>query len=236
MKLAWVFGIGSAVMLHAIVLLFGGLLFPKPESESRSITVVELLDDLATPATEKPTEPMPEESEPIETESERPPDAVELVRSADVDPLDNAPALDAASLGAIEAALNGHTGDGSFGSALSFASGGRIGGTGQAGALDQQLDDAFSLADIDQKPTVVFQTAPLYPSELRSQKLEGVVSVIFIVDAQGKVVDPRVEKSTNPAFDKPALDAVRQWKFEPAVKAGERVGCKMRVPIRFQPR
>jgi protein TonB len=55
------------------------------------------------------------------------------------------------------------------------------------------------------------------------------------VEASGKVADPRVEKSTHTAFDKPALDAVKQWKFEPAVKAGQRVACKMRVPIRFQP-
>ena len=55
------------------------------------------------------------------------------------------------------------------------------------------------------------------------------------MDASGKVADPRVEKSNNAAFEKPALDAVRKWKFEPAVKGGQRVSCKMRVPIRFQP-
>ena len=37
------------------------------------------------------------------------------------------------------------------------------------------------------------------------------------------------------AFERPALDAVRQWKFEPGLKGGQRVGCKMRVPIRFKP-
>ncbi|MBL8858809.1 MAG: energy transducer TonB [Planctomycetes bacterium] len=198
--------------------------------------MVEILDEIAAPATQESTETAPEEPESMQAESEKPPDAVDLARSSDAESLANTPALDAVSLGAIEAALNGHAGDGSFGDAMSFASGGRIGGTGQAGVLEEPLESAFSLADIDQKPTVIYQSAPLYPSELRSQKLEGTVSVIFVVDAQGKTVDPRVEKSTNPAFDKPALDAVRQWKFEPAVKAGQRVSCKMRVPIRFQPR
>ena len=65
--------------------------------------------------------------------------------------------------------------------------------------------------------------------------LPGVVSVIFVVDASGKVVNPRIEKSSNAAFEKPALDAVKQWKFEPAVKGGQRVACTMRQPIRFQP-
>ena len=37
-------------------------------------------------------------------------------------------------------------------------------------------------------------------------------------------------------LEKPAVDAVKQWKFEPGVKGGERVACRMRVGIRFQPR
>ena len=53
------------------------------------------------------------------------------------------------------------------------------------------------------------------------------------MDASGKVANPRVEKSSHTAFNKPALEAVKQWKFEPAVKGGQRVACKMRVPIRF---
>jgi protein TonB len=50
------------------------------------------------------------------------------------------------------------------------------------------------------------------------------------------VVNPRVEKSSHPEFEAPAVEALRQWKFEPAIKAGKRVSCRMRVPIRFQPR
>jgi periplasmic protein TonB len=81
----------------------------------------------------------------------------------------------------------------------------------------------------------VFQTAPLFPSEMRGKKVEGQVTVIFIVDASGKVTDARVETANFAAFEKPALDAVRQWKFEPGVKGGQRVACRMKAPIRFQP-
>jgi len=70
---------------------------------------------------------------------------------------------------------------------------------------------------------------------MRGKKVDGSVSVLFVVDAGGKVASPQVEKSSHPAFDKPALEAVKQWKFEPAVKGGQRVGCKMRVTLRFQP-
>ena len=120
-------------------------------------------------------------------------------------------------------------------SVLTFSSGGRIGGMAKAGSLEDKMDNAFSLAEIDQKPRPVFQAAPVYPNELRGRKVEGLVTVLFTVDPSGKVSSLRVEKSSHPAFEKPALAAVKQWKFEPAVKAGERVSCKMRVPIRFQP-
>lgn len=236
MKLGWTFGIASAVIAHVLVLAFGGALFPKDSQGKGSITDVELLDD---PTVEKEQQPeVPKEpEEPIEASQEKPPDAAEIVRNLEALPSNDAPALEAMSLSAIEAALNGQgAGGGDFAEAFNLASGGRIGGTGQASGLEETMESAFSLAEIDQKPRAIFQREPLYPAEMRSQKAEGVVSVIFVVDSNGKVVDPRVEKSSHPAFEKPALEAVRQWKFEPGVKGGQRVSCKMRVPIRFQPR
>jgi protein TonB len=68
---------------------------------------------------------------------------------------------------------------------------------------------------------------------MRGKNLEGAVTIIFVLDASGKVTNPRVEKSTHRAFEKPALDAVKQWKFEPGIQGGRRVPCNMRVPIRF---
>jgi protein TonB len=183
---------------------------------------------------EKEEEPDTEREEDLETEEEEVPDAAEVIRSLEFTPTSE-PALDAASLSAIELALSGQLGSGDFASSVDFSSGGRIGGIGKAGAVDQELESAFSLAEIDQKPRAIYQAAPLYPADMRSKKLEGVVTVIFVVEPSGKVSSPRVEKSTHPAFERPALDAVKQWKFEPGLKGGQRVGCKMRVPIRFQP-
>lgn len=236
MKLGLILGITAAVMFHVLVLLFAGLFFPNHKDGHRSVTEVELLDD--TPdVKDKPLEELKPTEDEIAADVEQPPDAAKIVRALESPVSNDAPALEAASLSAIEAALDGRGGSGGdFADALSFASGGRIGGTGKAGPLGDSFDSAFSLAEIDQKPRAVFQVAPSYPAELRAKQIEGVVTLIFVVDATGKVVNPRVEKSTHPAFDKPALDAVRQWKFEPAVRGGQRVGCKMRAPIRFQPR
>jgi protein TonB len=233
-----VLGCLAAVLLHGAVLIFGGLLFLTCSEDELVLQDVELLTEADAPEEEdekKEDEPAPDTQQDLAAEAEEVPDAAEIIRNLELSAAAAAPALDAASLGSIEAALSGAGGGGDFADALSFASGGRIGGMGKAGALDDQLESAFSLAEIDQKPRAVFQASPLYPSDMRGKKIEGVVTVIFVVDSTGRVTSPRVEKSTHPSFEKPALDAVKQWKFEPAVKGGKRVGCKMRVPIRFQP-
>ncbi len=233
MKIGLFFAIACAIVLHAGFLLFGGVLFADPEKDEGTLREVELLSDDVTAEKDKIEEKI-EEPEEIETETEEAPDAAEIIRNLETPPMNDAPALDAASLSALEQALSGQTGDGDFTSVLSLGSGGVIGGTGKGGALgDDRLQGAFSLAEIDQKPRATFQTSPVYPSEMRSKKLEGVVTIIFIVDSAGKVANPRVEKSNHPAFEKPALDAVKKWKFEPGVKGGQRVATKARQTIRF---
>ncbi len=229
-----VLGILLAISVHLLVFLFGGIFFLDEKKDHGSLQQVELLSvEEDAKKEEKPKEP--EKTEELETAPEDVPEVAEVMSQLELSPVANEPELDAASLSAIESALEGGSGGGGgFADSFNFASGGRIGGTGKAGALDQKLEGAFSLAEIDQKPTAVFQGAPLYPSEMRGKKIEGVVNVIFVVDATGKVSNPRVEKSTHVAFEKPALDAVKQWKFEPGLKGGQRVACKMRVPIRFQ--
>lgn len=239
-------GIVLAIMLHVGFILFGGLLFGSHKEDQGTTQEVDLLtdDEAAAAQQEEKKEEKPKEAdakevdeEELESEQEEAPDAAEIVRTLELSGAASAPALEAASLSAIEAALSGQGGgSGDFAESLSFASGGRIGGMGKATALEENLESAFSLAEIDQKPRVVFQAPPIYPSEMRGQKVEGVVSVLFIVDPSGKVTNPRLEKSTHAAFERPALEAVRKWKFEPAVRGGERVPCKMRVSIRFQPR
>ncbi len=123
---------------------------------------------------------------------------------------------------------------GDFGWGVNLGSGGRIGGTGTA--MDAELAAAggvFDAADLDQKPRTLFQVPPLYPSELRRKKMAGTVYVLFVVDQQGRVLDPKIESSPDTAFERPVIDAVKRWRFEPGSRNGQKVQCKMRLPIRF---
>jgi protein TonB len=233
---AIVLGFFLALALHAGFILYGGAILPEAKEDFATLKEVELIAEDEAPEDKKEDDPEQKdaEAEELEAETDEAPDASEIIKSLELMP-SAAPALDDASLAAIQAALSNQLGDGmTLSDAVDFSSSGRLSGKGKPGQLRDDLADAFSLTDIDQKPRATFQPEGRYPSEMRGKKIEGQVTVIFVVDSSGKVVDPRVEKSNHVAFEKPALDAVRQWKFEPGLKAGQRVSCRMKVPIRFR--
>lgn len=91
----------------------------------------------------------------------------------------------------------------------------------------------FELEDLDEIPSVISSVSPIYPDTMRRSGLEGRVVILFIVDENGLVKNARVESSTNPAFSKPALDALRKWRFKPGVKDGRKVKTKVRQPMPF---
>jgi protein TonB len=236
----------AALAIHALILLFGGVFFfTDEEAKARApVREVELFSEEQAEE-EKPQEEKPKEEEKREVEEvvqpeDKPPDMREIVDTApgstpETSATDSIARLDALSLSALESALDPSGGGGEFSSGVNLASGGRIGGTGAAGSGGggDDLSAAFDVGELDQRARPIFQAAPNYPFELRQKKVEGVVHMLFIVDKDGRVVNPKVEKSDHPAFERPALDAVRQWKFEPAVRGGEKVASKMRIPIRF---
>lgn len=163
-----------------------------------------------------PPPPPPPEEEKKEEEpepEEKPPELVE-----DHQPLD---------LAQLELSLNPTIGDGWMSGDFAV----RLDAVAASGKEDG-VDGLFSLADLDQKPRVAYQPSPVVDAQMR-KKAPGTVYVLFIVDQRGRVENPIVQDSTDPIFDKSALNAVKQWKFEPGKRKGEPVRFRMRVPITF---
>jgi protein TonB len=101
-------------------------------------------------------------------------------------------------------------------------------------AAETVQEDAFDVADLEKRPEAVSQVAPAYPAELRKAKVEGVVTLVFVLDETGRVEEPRVENSSRPEFEKPALEAIRKWRFSPGQKDGQPVRTYIRIPMRFR--
>lgn len=88
-------------------------------------------------------------------------------------------------------------------------------------------------ADFDEMPVPVKSVAPTYPVEMRREGASGIVTLQIVIDETGNVVERTVMKSTRSEFEPAALQAVQQWKFKPAKKAGVAVRAKIAVPIKF---
>jgi periplasmic protein TonB len=241
MRIGLFLGIVFAVILHVSIVLFGGMVFGGHKGSAGNVMTVEVQSVDAAAEKDKPKD-KPKEETPAEkkdamkTEEEQAPDSAELIRNLDLNVTNSAPALDTASLSEIEATLNGQSGmGGDFARAVDFGHG-EIGGHGRPGTgsgKSLEGDNAFEMVDIDQKPQAIFKKEPVYPSSMRGKKTDGFVSVVFIVDESGKVNNIRIEKSSERNFEKAAVDAIRAWKFEPGLKGGQHVACKMRQTIRF---
>lgn len=91
----------------------------------------------------------------------------------------------------------------------------------------------LALAQTKEPPVPVRTVPPDYPNELRREGVSGIVTVKCTIDEQGNVQEPEVEKSTNGAFDKPAIAALKKWKFKPAKQDGAPVSIKVSIPIKF---
>jgi protein TonB len=120
---------------------------------------------------------------------------------------------------------------------VAMGSGGALSGIGEIHSLaaaEAVQEDTFNVADLEKRPEAVSQVAPNYPSELRKAKVEGLVTLVFVLDETGRVEDPRVENSSRPEFEKPALDAIRKWRFSPGQKDGQPVRTYIRIPMRFR--
>jgi periplasmic protein TonB len=94
-------------------------------------------------------------------------------------------------------------------------------------------EGVFSLGLLDNTPRTRFQVSPTYPFEARRGGVHGEVFVDFTVDEQGRVLDPRVVKSSHAMFDEPTLRAVAKWQFEPGKRNGRIVKFRMTVPVLF---
>ena len=69
-------------------------------------------------------------------------------------------------------------------------------------------------------PVPIVQPEAEFSDEARRAKYQGICLVSLIVDAQGNPQNPRVIRPLGMGLDEKALEAVRKYKFKPALKEG----------------
>jgi periplasmic protein TonB len=85
-------------------------------------------------------------------------------------------------------------------------------------------------------PKKVLDVKPVYPEAARAERAEGSVILEIVVGHTGAVEEVKVLKSS-PLFDAAAAEAVKRWKYEPALLGGSkpvRVFMTVRVEFRLK--
>lgn len=87
---------------------------------------------------------------------------------------------------------------------------------------------------IDSQPVPTSTVEPQFSSQARRDKIQGTCTIQFIVDADGLPQEPIVIKPLGHGLDQKALEAVRQYRFKPAMKDGQPVPVFLTVQISFR--
>jgi len=170
-----------------------------------------------------PPRPAPPPARAIETPAAAP---LETPSSVEAEPttLDDAPSDGAA----IAAEVDGATGG---------VAGGVAGGTGSGPSVEAAgpslaATGPFPVGDGIDRPRKIKDVKPVYPLSAVRARVGGSVLIEATIEADGKVRHPRVLRSVA-VLDQAALDAVRQWEYEPTRLNGVAVSVTMVIIVAF---
>jgi len=135
----------------------------------------------------------------------------------------------------VRLASNGSGGGGGMGS----GSGGGLGsgngngyGPGSGGNTGGGL---YRIGGGVSAPVALNDVEAEFSDEARRAKYQGVCLIQLIVDAQGNPQNPRVVRALGMGLDEKALEAVRKYKFKPAMKDGKTpVPVSITVEVNFR--
>ena len=83
-------------------------------------------------------------------------------------------------------------------------------------------------------PQVIHSVDPQFTEEARQANHQGVVSIQLIVDPQGSPQNVHVVRILGMGLDQRAVEAVRQYRFRPAMYQGRPVAVQMVIDVEFR--
>lgn len=124
------------------------------------------------------------------------------------------------------------------GGGIGSGSGGGVGvghgpgvGAGSGGGIGGGV---FKVGGGISAPQALSAPDPEYTEEARNAKTQGTCILWLIVDDQGHPRDIRVVRGLGFGLDTKAVEAVKQWRFQPALKDGRPVNVQISVEVGFR--
>lgn len=103
-------------------------------------------------------------------------------------------------------------------------------------AKQQAAQQAAMAKQVSRAPVSRNTPQPSYPASARRAGIEGVTTLAFKIDFNGKVVSPRVTRSSgNRDLDRSALQAVSRWSYGPAInRLGQPIATATSIDVIFR--
>jgi len=89
--------------------------------------------------------------------------------------------------------------------------------------------------DANRAPRLVYKVEPEYTEEAKAAKVAGRVVLGIRIGREGRLQSLHVIRPLGWGLDEKAAEALRQWRFEPALRNGEPVTTQATVEINFRP-
>ncbi|MEZ4266394.1 MAG: energy transducer TonB [Myxococcota bacterium] len=198
--------LAGSTLVFGLVLLMNGPTAPKEEAAARA-SVAMAVAPKKPPKRDKPKpKPKPEPK-----------------RAARSTPAPPAPMLGAA-LGGLDLGIP------SLGAA-------DLGDAAQAmlGQDDAARDLVMTEATVDVAPKPLERTPPRFPPRARAEGTTGRVTLSLLIGQRGEVVKVKVLSASPPGvFDDAATEAVRQWRYQPALYKGRPVKVWAEQVLHFE--
>jgi len=83
-------------------------------------------------------------------------------------------------------------------------------------------------------PKAIYTPEPEFSEEARKAKYQGVCVVWLVVGPDGRPRDIQVHRTLGLGLDEKAVEAVKTWRFEPAMKDGKPVSAQISVEVTFR--
>jgi TonB family protein len=83
-------------------------------------------------------------------------------------------------------------------------------------------------------PLLDSRVEPIYPEEARAALVQGIVILEAVIGRAGDIRSVRVLKGLPMGLDQAAIDAVQQWSFKPATRAGRPVSVYFILTVNFK--
>ena len=83
-------------------------------------------------------------------------------------------------------------------------------------------------------PRVIYAPYPEFSEEARKAKFQGTAVLWVVVGADGRTHDIRIQRSLGMGLDEKAVEAIREWRFEPGRKDGIAVAVQVNVEVNFR--